>query len=55
MRNISFTIQAYADYLNWLANDKKLLMRITNLIKEAFINPDAETGNLERLKHDFCF
>jgi toxin YoeB len=54
MRNISFTPQAYADYLNWLATDKKIFLKITNLIKETARNPESGTGKPERLKHELA-
>jgi len=52
MRNISFTPQAYADYLDWLATDKKIFLKITTLIKEIARNPESGTGKPERLKHE---
>lgn len=29
MKNIAFTPEAYADYLNWLKTDKKIFLKIT--------------------------
>jgi toxin YoeB len=52
MRNISFTPQAYADYLDWLTIDKKLFLKITNLIKETARNPEFGTGKPEQLKFE---
>jgi Txe/YoeB family toxin of toxin-antitoxin system len=52
MRNISFTPGAYADYLSWLSTDKKVFLKITNLIKETTRNPESGTGKPERLKHE---
>ena len=52
MRNISFTPQSYADYLDWLATDKKLFLKITSLIKETARNPESGTGKPERLRHE---
>lgn len=52
MKNISFTPQAYADYLYWLSKDKKVFLRITNLIKETARKPESGTGKPERLKHE---
>ena len=51
MRNISFSPQAYTDYLDWLNKDKKLFMKITDLIKESARTPEKGTGKPERLKH----
>ena len=52
MKNISFTPQAYTDYLDWLATDKKMFLKITTLIKETARNPESGTGKPERLKHE---
>lgn len=53
MRAIAFTASAYEDYLDWLKNDKKLFLKITNLIKESARNPEAGTGKPEMLKHAY--
>ena len=52
MKNITFTPQAYKDYLNWLNEDKKIFLKITTLIKEIAKNPELGTGKPERLKHE---
>ena len=52
MKNITFTPQAYKDYLNWLNEDKKIFFKITSLIKEIAKNPETGTGKPERLKHE---
>ena len=52
MKNITFTPQAYKDYLNWLNEDKKIFLKITSLIKEIAKNPETGTGKPERLKHE---
>jgi len=52
MKNITFTPQAYKDYLNWLNEDKKIFLKITTLIKETAKNPETGTGKPERLKHE---
>jgi len=52
MKNITFTPQAYKDYLNWLNEDKKIFSKITSLIKEIAKNPETGTGKPERLKHE---
>ncbi len=53
MRKITFTQEAYSDYLNWLETDKKLFIKITNLIHEASRNPGIGTGKPELLKHHY--
>lgn len=54
MRKISFIPTAYDDYLGWLQKDKKIFLKITNLIQEAARNPTEGTGNPELLKHEFA-
>jgi toxin YoeB len=52
MRKITFTPQAYNDYLLWLEIDRKLFLKINNLILEAAKNPSLGTGKPELLKHE---
>ena len=53
MRKITFTPEAYDDYLNWLETDRKLFLKITDLIREAARNPGKGIGKPELLKHEF--
>lgn len=53
MRNITFTSGAYADYIDWLKKDRKMFIKITNLVQEAAKNPGKGIGKPELLKHDF--
>jgi len=53
MRNITFTPRAYTDYTHWLRTDKKLFVKITNLIREAAKNPAEGKGKPELLKHEY--
>ena len=34
MKNIAFAPGAYSDYLDWLKTDKKVFLKITDLIRE---------------------
>jgi Txe/YoeB family toxin of Txe-Axe toxin-antitoxin module len=43
MRNITFTLKAYSDYIDWLKTDKKLFIKITSLIREAAKTPGEGT------------
>ena len=52
MKDIAFTPQAYADYLDWLKKDKKIFQKITSLIMETARTPETGTGKPEALKHD---
>jgi len=45
-----FTDEAWSDYQYWVENDKKLLKRINQLIKEIDRNPYEGIGKPEPLK-----
>jgi toxin YoeB len=47
---VSFTDSAWVDYLHWQENDRKLLKRINNIIKEITRTPFEGTGKPEPLK-----
>ena len=48
--NKQFTDEAWDDYQYWIKNDKKLLNRINQLIKEIDRNPYEGIGKPEQLK-----
>ncbi len=48
---ISFTPEAWDDYLYWQKTDKKILKRINTLIKEVVRDPFEGIGKPEPLKH----
>ncbi|MBN2521284.1 MAG: Txe/YoeB family addiction module toxin, partial [Bacteroidales bacterium] len=48
----SFTEKAWDDYIFWLENDKKMLRKINNLIKDIKRNPFEGLGKPEKLKHE---
>ena len=50
---LTWSSHAWADYLYWQKNDKKLLKRINTLIKDILRNPFDGLGDPEPLKHDF--
>ena len=50
--NISFVKDGWEDYLYWQTEDKKILKKINNLIKEITRNPFEGAGKPEALKHD---
>jgi toxin YoeB len=54
MRKITFTSGAYADYLDWIETDRKVFLRLSNLIREASKNPGEGTGKPELLKHELA-
>ncbi len=48
---ISFTENAWADYLHWQQGDKQVLKRINALLKEIQREPFAGIGKPEPLKY----
>ncbi|MCI8426382.1 MAG: Txe/YoeB family addiction module toxin [Lachnospira sp.] len=50
--NVSFTENAWEDYLYWQNIDKKIVKRINDLIKDIKRNPFEGIGKPEGLKYD---
>ena len=48
---IAFSKNAWDDYLFWQQNDKKILRRINDLIKDTIRSPYEGIGKPEPLKH----
>ena len=48
---LTFSEQAWEDYLYWQAHDRKILKRINDLLREISRTPFAGTGKPEPLKH----
>ncbi len=48
-----FVDESWEDYLYWQKNDKKILARINNLIKDISRNPYEGIGKPEPLKHKY--
>lgn len=51
--NLTFSPQAWEDYLFWQANDPKMVTRIHQLLKDILRNPHTGIGKPEPLKHAF--
>ena len=51
--NIVFTEQSWEDYLFWQQNDRKILSRLNDLIKECKRDPFSDKGKPEPLKHKY--
>jgi toxin YoeB len=49
--NLLFTEESWKDYVFWQQNDKKILKKINDLIKEIKRNPFEGIGKPEALKH----
>ena len=52
--NVSFTENAWEDYIYWQQNDKKLSKRINELIKDIKRAPFEGIGKPEGLKYDLA-
>lgn len=52
MSKLTFTEQAFEEYLYWQAQDKKTLRRINALLKDISRSPFEGIGKPEPLKHD---
>ena len=50
--NITFSENAWEDYLTWQNEDKKMLKKINDLIKDIKRHPFEGTGKPEPLKFD---
>ena len=48
---LTFSSQAWEEYLYWQANDKVILKRVNLLIKDIIREPFAGIGKPEPLKH----
>ena len=49
---IVFSKNSWEDYTSWLKEDKKMLQKINELIKDIQINPFEGKGKPEPLKYD---
>jgi toxin YoeB len=54
MRKITFTIDAWEDYVYWQNQDKKTLRRINDLIKSAQRTPFEGIGKPEALRESLA-
>jgi len=52
--NKVFSDQAWDDYLFWIENDRKILKRIHELLKDIERNGNIGIGKPEPLKHDLA-
>ncbi len=52
MRNVAFLPQAFADFTQWATEDRKIYIKITDLIKDIQRQPFAGLGKPEPLKHE---
>ena len=54
MRRITFSRNAWEDYISWQKEDKKVLRKINRLIKDIQRTPYQGIGNPEPLKYDLA-
>ncbi|WP_243547347.1 Txe/YoeB family addiction module toxin [Pseudodesulfovibrio tunisiensis] len=54
MTLLTWTPQAWDDYLDWQKTDKKTLKRINSLIRDAIRTPFEGTGKPEPLRFDLA-
>lgn len=53
MRNIEFVPSAFKEYLEWIETDRKISLRIGDLLRDILRNPFEGIGKPEALKHQF--
>ena len=51
--DISFSPKAFTEHQNWIKNDKKISLRIGDLIKDILHNPFTGIGKPVPLKYEF--
>lgn len=53
MKNIEFIPSAFKEYQEWIEIDRKMALRIGDLIRDILRNPYQGMGKPEALKHQF--
>ena len=53
MKNIEFTPKAFIEYRNWIETDRKIALRISDLIRDVTRSPFEGIGKPEALKYQF--
>jgi toxin YoeB len=53
MKEIIFVPKAFKEYQDWIFNDRKIALRIGDLVKDILRNPFEGIGKPEALKHEF--
>ncbi|MCA0445565.1 MAG: Txe/YoeB family addiction module toxin [Bacteroidetes bacterium] len=51
---ITFSLNAWEDYISWQTEDKKMLKKINELIKDIQLHPFEGIGKPEPLKYDLA-
>ena len=53
MRHVEFVPEAFKEYQDWIETDRKLALRISDLIRDILRSPFEGIGKPEALKHQF--
>ena len=53
MRHVEFIPEAFKEYQDWIETDRKLALRIGDLIRDILRSPFEGIGKPEALKHQF--
>jgi toxin YoeB len=53
MRHVEFVPEAFKEYQDWIETDRKLALRIGDLIRDILRSPFEGIGKPEALKHQF--
>jgi toxin YoeB len=53
-RRVTFSDDAWQDYLYWQESDRKILRKINALIKECQRTPEAWSGRPEQLRYEYA-
>ena len=54
MRNIEFTPKSFEEFQQWVETDKKMAIRIGDLIRDSIRDPFKGIGKPEPLRYDFA-
>ena len=49
---IVFNERAWQEYIEWVSEDKKIVKKVNDLIKDIIRNPYDEIGKAKKLKYD---
>lgn len=53
MRSIEFVPDAFKEYLQWIETDRRIALKIGDLIRDILRTPFSGMGKPEALKHQF--
>jgi toxin YoeB len=53
MKTIEFVPEAFKEYQHWIESDRKIALKIGDLIRDIIRNPFNGLGKPEALKHQF--